>query len=173
MSEGHGILDRPVTGKVAEIGSQESGHVARRRIDLAGAWPLESSPFHTGSADGPSPWAVTLHGAAEQIGRQRQRGRCHPQWTGKPLMHQRCKSRVIETAFKGDPQQHHGRIGIKILLPRFMVRTRFPGIEEANKIWPGISPFVPRLVFLRPVRQAGTMAGKLPQCYPANITTAL
>src|SRR5437763_2747323 len=98
MGESHGIFDRAMAGKVAEIGSQEGGHVTRRRIDLAGPGPLESSPFHTGLADGPSPWAVTLHGAAEQISRQRQRGRCHPQWTGKPLMHQRCESRVIETA---------------------------------------------------------------------------
>src|SRR5712675_2109644 len=100
MSEGHRILDRPVAGKLAEIGSQEGGHVARRRIDLAGTGPLESSPFHTRSTDGPSPWAVTLHGAAKQIARQRQRGRCHPQWTGKPLVHQRRESRVVETPFK-------------------------------------------------------------------------
>src|SRR5438445_7770341 len=162
-----------MAGKLAEIGSQEGGHVTRRRIDLAGAWPLESPSLFTRSADWFAHGAITLHGAAKQIARQRQCGRCHPQWTGKPLVHQRCESRVVETAFKGDPQQHHGRIGIEVLLPRLMIRTRFPGIEEANKIWPGISPFVPRLVFLRPVRQTGTMTGKLPQCYPANITTAL
>src|SRR5438132_14421331 len=127
MSKGHGILDGPMAGKLPEIGSQKRGHVARRRIDLAGAWPLEGSTLFTGAPTRPAPWAVTLHGATKQIARQRQRRRAHPERTSYALVHQSREARV-ETTFKGNSQQDHGRIGIEILLPWFMVRARFPGI---------------------------------------------
>src|SRR5439155_13186681 len=43
LSESHGILHRAMVGKLTHVGGQERGHVARRRIDLAGAGPLEDS----------------------------------------------------------------------------------------------------------------------------------
>src|SRR6266496_1554019 len=67
LSESHGILDQAMIGKLAEIRSQEGSHVMRRRIDLAGAWPFESSPFLTRSANRPSHRAVPLHGAATAV----------------------------------------------------------------------------------------------------------
>jgi hypothetical protein len=87
-------------------------------------------------------------------------------------MHQGREPR-IEPAFKGNSQQNHGCIGIEMLLPRFMVRACLPGIEKANKIWPGVSTLVPGLVLLRDARQSGSMTGKLANGYPANITAPL
>src|SRR5947208_15678876 len=49
MGKSHGIFDRAMAGNLAEIGSQEGGHVTRRRIDLAGAWPVESPSLFTRS----------------------------------------------------------------------------------------------------------------------------
>jgi hypothetical protein len=67
LGEGHGILDWAMIGKLAEIGNQERGHVARRRIDLARAGPFENSLLLTRPADCPAYRAVTLHGAGKQV----------------------------------------------------------------------------------------------------------
>src|SRR5882724_10512140 len=158
--------------KLTEISGHKGSHVARRRINLAGARPLESSAFLTRSTTRLARRAVTLHGATKQIARQRQCSRRHPERAGKPLIHQRGETRV-ESPFKSDPQQDHGRVGIEILLPRFMVRARFPGIEKANKIWPLISTSMPTLILLWDARQSGSMTGKLPQCHSSDITASL
>src|SRR5437773_7723136 len=147
MREGHGIFDRSMPRKFAQIGNQEVGHVAGRRIDLPRAWPLERSSFHAWSPDCFSPWAITLHDATKQIARQRQRSRGHPEGTCKSLMHQ-SREPGVKAAFQGDSQQDHRGIRIEILLPRFMVGTCLPGIEETDEIWPRIPTLVPSLVLL-------------------------
>src|SRR6266550_7898492 len=98
LSKGHGILHGAMLRKLTHIRGQERGHVARRRIDLAGARPLENSRLLTGRADRLAQRAVTLYGAATQAAWQRQCGRAHPEGTSYPLAHQGCKPRV-KTAF--------------------------------------------------------------------------
>jgi len=88
LSERHGTLHRAAVGKLAHVRGQKRSHVARRRINLAGARPLESARFLTRPADRLAHLAVTLHGAAKQVARQRQCGRGHPERDGYPFVHQ-------------------------------------------------------------------------------------
>jgi len=154
------------------LGGQEGRHVARRRIDLAGAGPDEILLLSTGSSDRPALRPVTLHGAVAQVARQRQRGRAHPERTGEPVLHQGRELRV-EAAFQCDPQQNHGSIGIEILSPGLMACIRLPGIQEADKLRERVLPSMRAFVLLRHARQSGRMAGKLPQRHPPDITAPL
>src|SRR4029450_3172816 len=140
--------------------------------DLTGAWPLEGSSFHAGLPDRAACRAITLHGAAKQVSRQRQRGRSHPERAGKPLVHQGRKRRV-EAALEGNPQQNHGSVRVQILLSRFMLRISLPGIKKPDEISPRVFTSMPVLVLPGPVWQSGRVTGKLSQCYSTDITAAL
>src|SRR5439155_5234881 len=161
-----------MAGKLAHVRSKERGHVARRRIDLTGAWPLEGSPFHARLATRLSLRTVPLHGATKQISRQGQCGRVHPERTGYSLVHQSGERRV-ESALERNPQQNHGGIRIQILLPGLMLRVRLPGIKKSDEIWPRVFAAMPPVVFVRSVWQSRSVTRKLSKSYPTNVTATL
>src|SRR5215211_3331769 len=159
-------------GKFAHIRGEKCGHIARRRIDLAGASPLERSPFHARLAARLTLRTVPLHGTTKQISRQRKCGRAHPERTGYSLVHQLGERRV-EAVLQSNPQQNHGGSRIEILLARLMLRVRLPGIKKPDEIWPRVFSSMRPLVFARVVWQSRSVTRKLPKSYPANITATL
>ena len=54
-----------------------------------------------------------------------------------------------------------------------MLRIRLPGIKKPDEIRPRVFTSMPVLVLPGHVWQAGSMTGKLSQCYPTDITSAL
>src|ERR1043165_6597618 len=46
LGQSHAIFQRTMIGKLAHVRGYKDSHIARRRIDLAGSWPFESSSFH-------------------------------------------------------------------------------------------------------------------------------
>src|SRR6266481_3816610 len=161
-----------MAGKIAHILGKKRCHVARLRIDLARASPLEGSPFHARLATRLTLRTVPLHGATKQISRQGKCGRAHPERTGYSLVHQLGERRV-ETALERNPQQNHGGIRIQILLPGLMLRVRLPGIEKPDEIWPRVFASMPPVVFVRSVWQSRSVTRKLSKSYPTNVTATL